>query len=214
MQREYGVLARPLGTPNYELERFAVVAASAGLVPMVCEFSRDKLVTMNPSKRALIHMPFIERSTGNRHQDRIHYVSVAEDSISDGRPMCDIETFWGQGLPAFHRELLASGPFANAIECHDLSEWFQIRGRARDYYVDFLLLFESAIWFESFLTTRDEQTFLRTVILPAFDAACNRLGQRPLICRLDPIGAEGHSLWLQYPPTLKPIVLERLKRTR
>lgn len=214
MEREYGVLFRALATPNYEVERFAILAASAGLVPLICEFSADKLVMVNPSKRALIHMTFVEGVASNRNEDRIHRVAVADHDTTDGRACCDVSTYWGQGLPAFHRELFGMSPYASGIECRDMSEWFQARGRASDYYVDLLSLFETTVLFESFLATRDERVFLNTVVLPAFDAACNRLGNKPLVCRLDPIGAEGHSLWLQYPPTLKPIVLERLERTR
>ncbi len=64
--------------------------------------------------------------------------------------------------------------------------------------------------FETFLATPHGAQFTSEVVLPAFDAAYSEHGCDPLICRLDPTDAEGHSYWLQYPYELHEIAALRL----
>lgn len=209
--RPFAVLFRNVATPNFELLRFASLAAAAGLTPLVIEFHRDKFVTRNLSKYALVRMGFY-LGTDRNGDSRFCYLRVAHPRTADGLPFQRMNTLWGQRLIDFHHEILSAFPSLPPIEFYDASDWLLAHGpRARDYYADFFSLFIArAILFESFLLSTHEQQFTSEIVLPAFDSAYSRFGFRPLICRLDPLDTEGDSHWLQYPLELQPLVMNRL----
>ena len=212
--RPYAVLSRYVATPNFEVQRFVSIAASIGVTPLILEFRRDRFLTRNSVKCALARIGFSDSPHCNGSSS-VRYLSIAHLPTADGMPLHHVTTTWGQQLIAFHRELLSAHPVLHSVETYDSSDWFAAQGSAaRRFYADFLSLFVShGILFESFLTTPHEQAFTSEVVLPAFEAAYSRHGRRPLICRLDPNDAEGHSHWLQYPHALREFVADRLSST-
>ncbi len=215
LSRPNAVLMRQVATPNFELERFASLAAAAGLSPFVLEYQRDKFVSQNPIKYALARMGFYA-GIGRNGGSRVRYLSVAHLPTADGMALQETTTLWGQRLISFHHELLSMRPSLSALETYDASDWVLAHGpRAQHYYADYLALFiEHAILFESFLLTSEEEQFTSEIIIPAFEAAYSRHGRRPLICRLDPSDAEGQAYWLQYPHELQAFVASRLSPNR
>lgn len=211
VSRPHAVLSRPVATPNFESERFALLATAAGLSPLIEEFSCDKFVSVNPIKKALARMGFYA-GIGRNGGSRVRYISVAHRPTAEGMALQDTTTLWGQRLISFHHELLSMRPSLSTVETYDASDWHVAHGlRAQHRYADFFTLFiDHAILFESYLVTSQEEQFTSEIVIPAFEAAYSRRGLRPLICRLDPPDGEGNSYWLQYPQELQAFVTSRL----
>ncbi len=211
LSHPHAVLFRHVATPNFELERFAALATHAGLTPLIAEFHADKIVSVNPSKYALVRLAF-HGGIGRNGGSRTRYISIADTLAADGMILRDAVTHWGQRLIPFHHELLSMRPSLSTIETYDASDWLDAHGPgAWRYYADYFTLFiDHAVLFESFLTTPREAQFTSKIIIPAFESAYSRRGLRPLICRLDPPDAEGNSYWLQYPRELQEFVASRL----
>jgi len=208
----FAVLFRPVATPNFELLRFASLATAHNLTPLVLEYHRDKFVSYcNPIKHALARMRF-HNGTGRNGGARITALTVTNISASTGRILADVTTFSGEPLVAFHHHLLSTVGDLREVIFYDASICLGAHApTARQYYTRLLSLFvEHAILFETFLATPHEAEFTSEVVLPAFDAAYSEHGSDPLICRLDPTDAEGHSYWLQYPYELQEIAALRL----
>jgi hypothetical protein len=204
------VLFRQVATPNFELERFVSLAASAALTPLVLEFHQDKFVTRNDIKYALGRMGF-HGGKGRNGGPRVRFISVADLPAADGKRICQVVTRRGQSLISFHRELLASRQACGVVELFDGSDWFLSHpDGAGEYYVDLLSLFvRHAVLFESFLCSSPELEFITEVVIPAYHAATAQHGSAPLVCRLDPADAEGAPYWLQYPDELHACVVAR-----
>lgn len=209
--RPCAVLTRNVATPNFEVERFVWLAAACGLSPVVLEFHRDKFVSSNALKYSLARMSFYG-GTGRNGGPRVRCLPVIDIQAADGLALDQVTTSSGQSLIAFHHELLTLRPSLDALEFCDGSGWFAGHGpTARHYYTALLALFvEHAILFESFLNTGSEGQFTSEVVIPAFEAAHALHNRKPLICRLDPVVAEGHAFWLQYPDELHASVTAKV----
>lgn len=211
--KSYAVIFRQIASPNFELERFASLASSVGLVPLVLEFPADRFITFNPSKCALVRMRF---SDGPDSATAVSKVVIADMSSSDSLPFRQIRTAWNQPLVSFHHELLFSRAALRSIELFDASEWFLVNGpKANDYYPRLLSLFvHHAILFDDFLMTPSEQRFTTEVVASAFESAHQRHKLRPLVCRIDPTDGADQNSWFHYPNQLKELVVSRTQMER
>ena len=210
--RTYAVLFRAIASPNFEMLRFVSLALAHSLTPLVLEHHSDKLVfSSNPGKHALARMRF-HNGIGRNGGARISALNVTDMSVFNGRTIADVTTVSGESLVGFHHHLLSTAREMRAVECFDASSWLNDHGvAAQHYYPNFMsLLVDHAILFETFITTPAEAQFASEVVIPAFDEAFSRHGRHPLICRLDPIEAEGDSYWYQYPHEMHSVVVSRL----
>jgi len=190
------VLWRHVATPNFELLHFASVAREWNLHPLVLTFNRDKFVTRNPAKCALARLRF----SSNPSDGSYSTIVAADWAKAEGEMISDVRAASGDWLVNFHQKFLSSSELSE-VRTLDISDWLHVHGpTAKSYYRHFFALFtRSAILFDTFLGDSKEEQFTLEVVIPAFDAAFLEHGQRPLICRLDPAGLEGHSHWLRYP---------------
>jgi len=211
----YAFLARFIATPNLEAHRFLDLVNGTDLLPAIAEFNHDKFVAQNPLKCALARMGF--HNGFNRHgQPLVEFVNVMNSS-QQGRPLKDLQTFWGQSLIAFHHELLAHtlNGGVHPVVFDSSPQYFRAGGTAAAYYRKFLLplCVANCIVFEDYLLDGKELSFTHDVVLPAFDAVTVEWGIKPLIVRLSPSGEEVSPDWFWYPGELKSFVLERLHKT-
>lgn len=151
----------------------------------------------------------------NRHgYPIVGYLNVMNGS-QQGKPLRDLQTYWGQSLVSFHHELLTHALNSHAPAVFDSSPQYErAGGSAAAYYRHFLfrICIADGILVEDYLLSGKELAFTRDVVLPAFDAVTAEFGLRPLIVRLTPPEEEDAPHWFWYPGELKAFVLERLER--
>lgn len=194
------MLFRQVASPNFEMEQFVSLAASAGLTPLVLEFHGDKFVRYNPNMHALARMTFRTDPSGKASPQCLTITDIEKEN---GKPLHKMKTWSGRGFIPFHHELLRRHPLTSTIKLHDATDWLQARGGSAWRYCPHLfeLFVEHAILFETFSLTECGKAYAAEIILPAFERVCARRDRRPLICRLGP-ESESTSRLLQYPATL------------
>jgi hypothetical protein len=210
----FALLARFIPTPNLEALRFLGRIHGTGLKPAIAGFTHDKFVPQNPLKRGLARMGF--HGGVNRHgEPLVEFVNVMNGS-QQGRPLRELQTFWGQSLTSFHHEILTHSLNGDEhpVVFDSSTQYIRAGGSAAAYYRKFLfrLCIADGILLEDYLLTGKELTFTRDVVLPAFEAVTTEFGMKPLIVRLTPPDDENAPHWFWYPGELKPFVLERLAR--
>ncbi len=138
------------------------------------------------------------------------------DGSQQGRPLRELQTFWGQGLTSFHHELLTHSLNGNEhpVVFDSSPQYFRAGGSAAAYYRNFLfrLCLADGVLLEDYLLTGKELAFTRDVVLPAFEAVTSEFGIKPLIVRLTPPEEEDAPHWFWYPGELKAFVQERMER--
>jgi hypothetical protein len=132
-----------------------------------------------------------------------------------GRPLRELQTFWGQSLASFHHELLTHALNGNEhpVVFDSSPHYERAGGSAAAYYRNFLfrLCIADGILVEDYLLSGKERAFTRDVVFPAFDAVSTEFGMRPLIVSLTPPEEEDAPHWFWYPGELKAFVQERME---
>lgn len=206
---------RQVFTPNYEIRRFLNITDALDLRPIFWEYHADKFTPNNEWKHALGKL-FFYGGTGKKGGARIEALKIIDFNESNGRPINELKTLWGQSLIEFHHELLQKCFRKTSPETFDASEWFGNNGKtAYGYYRAFISLFvKEAILFENFMLHGTEGEFTRDIFLPAFLDVWRETGRKPLIVSLEPTDIEGDRFWLCYPNEDRAYVERKLNRSR
>lgn len=207
-------MARHVATPNFETLRFLHLVEPLTLPAYIGQDPKDTFVHQNQLKKALGKLPVHLGST-MKHKtlnERYQYETIVDFSKADGRQFSSIETDWGESLLGFHNDLLAH--FSKVpVQVVDDSAWIDrnCRGDLRAHYARFLALFVAhGVLFEDYLIDdKEEETFVRDVLRPAYKQVERELGARPLIVRLTPTSIESHRFWMSYPRGVLDAVRER-----
>jgi hypothetical protein len=111
----------------------------------------------------------------------------------------------GRILPNFHHELLQRAIKDEPFESIEASSVLSLYPNgARDYYVDlFSALTGPLALFEDFVEDLGEARFHDEIVRPAFDIACQRIGQRPQVVKLCDNRRTASLLWYAYPASYR-----------
>lgn len=198
----YAVFFRQLGTPSHETLRFLRILKGTKLAPLILEYHGDKFVSAgNSYKRSLGKMP-IYQYTGADGRDMVKYSTILDFNKWNGKSLSEIRCMDGSGLIGFHHKLLSRiAKVDPKALCHDATEWFASHGdRADKYYTALLSNFlRDAILFEHFEASAAEETFVQSIMMPAFQRVEIQYGYQPLIVELVPATQEKRAFWDYYP---------------
>jgi len=203
-----GVLFRNLISPNYEVRRFvSLLEGFKKLDPLFFEYTEDKFTSNNPLKHSLGKMHFMGNvgKKGGMNMDATNIIDFVE---SDGKPINDVKTKWGEELVVFHHRYFNEKFRPMPDSFFNGSRWLMSKGSsASEYYKSFFLLFvRHGVLFENMMLDPKEKIFAEKVFLPAFLSVYNELGLKPLIVALGPTDIEGDRFWMCYPAADKEYV--------
>lgn len=153
----WAVLARHLGTPNFEFYVFTEMAKKAELKALCFEYIGDKICSKNPDKLSLGKAFFCHDSKENG--DGVISHNIIDFCTEDGKPFNKVKTRWGEGIVAFHHGILSS--ILPSIFLTDNTAWLKSMGeRPELFYPRLIALFIChGILFENFLCEGDEGKF-------------------------------------------------------
>jgi len=209
------VLFRQITTPNYETRRFMCIPDATKLKPVFWEYENDKFTSNNLLKYYFGKLGF-HVGIGSNGQHRRIDINTINFNESNGKPLKNVVTLWGESLINFHKGLMKRA-FPNSENfSYDASEWFLKKGgNAKDYYKPFISLFvKHAILFENFALDGTELQFIKDVFLPAFFEVWENTGVKPLIVALSPTEIEGDIFWVCHPLDTKKYVEEKISNIR
>lgn len=191
------VLFRHIATPNYEIRSFIDIAKMADLKPLILEYTSDVFFSMNKWKYSLAKLAFYKGTDKNK-RIQIEYKNIIDFNISNGKPLSEIKTYWGQSLVDFHHEFFLKYFADYKDDVFDLSDWLKENGKcSKEYYKLFLSLFlKNGILFENFVLEGQELAFTKNVILPALIDITKETGHKPLVVALEPTTIEDDLFWL------------------
>ena len=195
------VLFRHVATPNFEAQRFEMLASMApDLDPVILEYSKDMFTNRNGWKFAMVKLRF-DNGLSKTNERIVQFKTILNINASNTKEIYSLKTYWGESLIDFHHQWFDSVMEDIASKHVDISIWLKHFGpTAKDYYKSFLALFlKHGILFEYFLLHGEEEPFTKEIILPALLEIYKETGYRPLIVRLQPKWSEGDSFWLSYP---------------
>lgn len=195
------VLCRSIATPNFETQRFLMCAdVLTTLQPLILEYTDDKFVGVNETKKALGKLS-IYLGREDVANPKIKHIEIIDFTEAQGKKISSIYTDWGQSLVEFHHEMLFKA-FPQVINnVHEMSDWLHQIGRSStSYYKGVLSLFlKQGILFENYLTSKNDFSLTKNIVLPTIIEIKKELGIKPLIVSLDPLDTEGDKFWLSYP---------------
>ncbi len=200
------VYAPALVTPNLEMNYLRDVTAELPLKTVYLEFSHDKFVQLNYSKRSLAHLHFFKTNDdGSRVEmgDKL----ILDIQSAQGKPMDEITTLQNENFVSFHHRLLRHAYGSTSPEIHDFSQWFteSMHFDPEFPYARYLGLFlTDGILFANFTTEKREEAFTQNRVLPAFRKLREEFGIVPLIVPIQPTESDNESYWCYYPNTLLP----------
>lgn len=197
-------LARHIATPNFETLRFLHIADAAEMQTVIGQDPKDIFVPQNQLKRSFGKLPVslgLVKKDGE-FQELYRHISVIDFNASNGKPLMDIDTVWGESLVGFHNRLFSlATPFP--VTLVDDSAWIDrnCRGEILEHYKRFLALFlVHGILFEDYLLVdREEERFIREILIPAHSFVKKKFGVAPLITQLNPTTIESSKYWMSYP---------------
>jgi hypothetical protein len=197
----YAILSRNIASPDFEYERFIVLAQEIELPPVVFEGADDKFSTNSHDKLGLVKMSIFDGYDKNRRIRR-HYRTIIDIPANDGKKFREIKTLWGENLVDCHHRLLdehSGGP----VRLFDDLAWYRstVGGIAsvKDYYLFFLAFFICrGVLFETFTMVGKESQFTTEIFLPAFQEIVDRFGVKPLIVPIIPVDEVENPYWFCY----------------
>lgn len=197
----WAVLARHLGTPNFEFCSFVKMARKAELKPLCFEYIGDKICSKNPDKFFLGKTIFCHDSKENGSGVTSHH--IIDFCTEDGKLFNKVKTRWGEGIVSFHHGILASA--LPGILLTDNTAWLKSMGKRPElFYHRLIALFVChGIMFENFLDEGNEGKFTREIVRPAIRRVTEHFGLKPLIVRLRPEESEAEPYWCWYPGHLE-----------
>jgi hypothetical protein len=206
------VLFRQVLTSNYEARRFLNLIESTELKPLFFEYYKDKFTSNNEFKHSLGRLLFY-KGRGKKDGTQIYSQTIVDFNLSNGKPIEELKTLWGQPLIDFHHQLFHSSfKQLGDDDFFDASQWFSENGgSAMEYYESFISLFtQHAILFEDFMINEKELFFTTKVFLPVFLKILRETGLKPLIVSLEPTEIEDSRFWMCHPFSDFEIVRQKL----
>ncbi len=202
------VVARAIFTPMLEFLYFMDMQKHLPLKPILYEFTKDKFVGLNAVKAGLGNMTFYTQdSQGNKTITSTE--AVVDFATNEGKSMREIKTIKGEPLIEFHHRLL-HGYFENFdLEIAHFSDWFKNSYSFNEQlpYQRYLGLFlHQGILFENFTSQKNESSFTRTKVIPAFADLVERFGIKPLIVPINPRDTDDQPFWCYYPDKVRTLI--------
>jgi len=191
-------LQRFIATPNFELLHAAEMVKPYGFPLIVGQDHKSKFSTNNELKLTLGKLPVMKGIS--RNQDEIiEYFTVIDFNNSNGKPLGEITTKFGNTLPSFHEMLMKE------VSLHDIhvvneTDWVD-RNHRDDIYEQYkkvwALLCVHGIMLESYVPA--DYSFFTHVVYPSFKEVEAELGVTPLVVEHIPPELEPHRNWNSYP---------------
>jgi hypothetical protein len=205
------VLFRHIITPTHELERFVALTADTGLRPLLLEYQRDIFFARNRDKYRLCKPAFTIR---DNHYRSMPIVDLRALEGRPPQPLHQLRTRCGLSLVRWHHHLLDHAAQISTDAIADFSDWFECSSKEKLYYLRYLAMFVcNGILFENFVVKdAEERRFATSRVMPAFLAAQDLFGERPLIVPLLPTEVESEEYWRCHDQRLYPHALQ-LRRT-
>lgn len=180
------------------------VATALPIPVRYMEFSKDKFVHLNYSKRNLGELVFFTAEHGVRQITEKR--KIVDFQKAQGVPMNEISTLSGENFVEFHHRILLSAFQESTPVVEDFSDWFK---KAATFdtslpYKRYLGLFlTNSILFANFSTEKREVSFTEQRVLPAFRALRARFGVNPLIVPVQPTESDDEDFWCYYPDDVR-----------
>ncbi|MDO8668328.1 MAG: hypothetical protein Q7K35_04540 [bacterium] len=203
-----GIMARQLATPNHENRRFMSLAKEHGLHPVFLEYFDDKFTSNNKYKHSLGQL-HIQSKISKKGHECIEKINVINFNESNGKKLREVETLWGESLIKFHKKLFKAYGL-KGFSFFEETDWYEKDNEGPiEFYANFFLLVTCfGILFENFLSAKDdaESNFTKEVVLPAIEKAMSLTGLRPLIVPIEPLDLEANYFWYHHLPVVKKYV--------
>ena len=194
-------LSRHLATPNYEVAHVIEMTESYKYDLIVGEDHKGIFVANNELKISLGKLPIFQ-GVSKSGEEIIENVTVIDFATSQGKPMDEIVTKFGEGLPEFHKQIFES-VYPKVPEIMDESDWIDRNQRSNilEHYKKMLALqCVHGVMLESYVP--NELQFVKEVVSPAFKAIESEIGVRPLIVEHISPELEITRNWNSYPPSV------------
>lgn len=209
-------LARYLASPCFETMRFIHLAEPLGMKIVISQDTKDTFFSFNKEKKALCKLPICKKVSKNINGtcEQFENVSIVDFNTAQGKPLNTIQTLWGENLVDFHNQIFKKLTRGMA-ENPDDAVWIDShhRGDPLEHYKKLLALFlVHGIFFEDYVN--EDEYFIETVLLPAFQFVEDRFGCRPLIAKLSAGDSESYTFWRSYPKEVLDIVNDKLHEER
>ncbi len=208
---KYAINGKQVATPNFDVRWFLSAIHEFDLKVFFYEYHSDKFTSNNYFKHSLCQLN-INSKTKNKKGGNIHEkINIVDFNKYDGKPLKDVETFWGENLINFHKKLFKVYNYnINDFIFYDGSPWLDKKGKKADcfYEKDLLLYICHGILFENFLLDGKDGEFTKNIFLPAFEKVCKLTGLKPLIVPIPPMDydIEENSFWYSYDEKIKPLI--------
>ncbi len=156
----------------------------------------DRFCSTNPDKASLVRTTCV-KGISKRGEPIIQRFRIAEACEFEGIPFSAITTHWGESFIGFHYRLLQEC-FPGIIPT-DETTWFVAHGGTpKHIYPNVLARFIChGILFEDF-EDKASASFVRAVVLPAFEFISSHFGIKPLIVSLVNNNSSGNPSWAWY----------------
>lgn len=209
---KYGVSEKQIATPSHDSKWFMELMRDNGLTAVFSEYHNDKFTSNNSFKHSLgqlhIHGDCNDKN-GNNIEEKI---TIIDFNKSNGRPIKEVKTFWGESLIDFHKRLFSvCGYKTDNVVFHDYSDWLKRNGKTAEKYYekDLLLYICHGILFENFLLKGEDGKFTEKIFLPAFEKVTKISGLKPLIVPIPPMDNEDDSHWVSYSTKIKSYIKKK-----
>ena len=198
-------LARHIATPNFETLRFIELAKPSGLPVVIGEDLKDKFVSNNSLKRSLCKMS-IMKGTARNGDEIMENFTIVDFARAQGKPLCEINTIFGDTLPEFHQKLFKM-VYPEGVTIVDETQWVD-HNRSEtlfeQYKKMFALFIVHGIMFEWYPPA--EESLFNNVVIPAFAFIEKEFGCRPLVCELVSEEMADDKNWESYPSIIYPFI--------
>lgn len=212
----FAYYARHIATPNHETLRMYNELTEKGIPVVIGQDSHDKFVSVNYMKAVLGRMPVLTGITfkdGKRIESFKKY-TIIDFSKSEGRPIGDVKTLWGESLLGFHNRLftILTG---DTPSLYDDADWIDRHSRGdlvKSYKDQLALCISHAFLVEGYFThDPHEAEFVKNILLPTIAFEKEMFGAEPLIVDLYP-EERSDDYWFGYPPQVGEIIEAELQK--
>lgn len=182
LRQDCFVLSRHIATPNNEALYVLAEAERYGATAVFSQDLKDKFTSVNSLKRRLARPELHDAAAAN--QNTYRKITLVDVAAAEGARLEDVVTVDGRPLHSVHASLF-SRLSGRKLQVADDGGWIDRngRGRLRDYYAAYLLLFLAhGVLFEEFETPCDK-ALRNGIIIPLIRDCEARFGVRPIIVR-------------------------------
>jgi len=198
------VLSRYIVSPNYDFFRFLELSELSELKPVFLEYVEDLFVAGNTDKYHLCKL-FLYDGEGKNGGSKINTSKIIDFPVSEGKPLNNLCTSWGEKLVGFHHKLVKDTAPEVTIKRFDMKNWYSKKGRVPEkyYYYSLALYICHGILFENFLLNEEEKNFTEYTVLKNFNKLINIFDVNPIIVPITPLKYESDLYWWCYPKSIE-----------